>query len=68
MAAEAEREAADPAGLGFAPDAPGAASGSDPAGTKTRKRGSNSEEPAQMRTQDSYLGLVGEHGLVKMPR
>ena len=60
MQTEAERTAADPAGLGFAPDAPGAASGSDPADTTTRSKCSNSEELRANAAQDCYLGLVGD--------
>src|SRR5712691_3201886 len=41
VAAEAERAAADPAGLGFAPDAPGAASGSEPGGHYDPQRAAN---------------------------
>src|SRR5438132_395059 len=53
---EAEREAADPAGLGFAPDAPGAASGSDPAGTTTRKRASTGWDRARNKAPWSGRG------------
>src|SRR2546421_3615122 len=53
---EAERDAADPAGLGFAPDAPGAALGSDPAGTMTRKRASTGWDRARNKAPWSGRG------------
>ena len=67
MQTEAEREAADPAGLGFAPDAPGAASGSEPGGQYDPQRAADTLAAPFVRPQVD-LGTRGRPGLVKMPR